>query len=66
MPVEINEMLNGTIPATDAIRCGWCNDWMMPRSAGEPCLSCLEELRHQELLEETSVDYTMLQDGGID
>ena len=66
MPLEIEQMLNGTIPTINAIRCCWCNSWMAPRYAGEPCVSCLVELRHQELLEETSVDYTMLQDGGID
>lgn len=76
LTLEITEMLNGTIPATDAIRCGWCNDWMKPRSAGEPCLSCQEELRHQELLEEAACDYAathgrgrdyiLMQDGGID
>ena len=81
MPTEINDMLNGTIPTTNAIRCCWCNSWMAPRYAGEPCVSCLVELRLQENLEEAACDYAasnysgrnysgrdyaLLQDGGID
>ena len=57
MPLEIEQMLNGTIPTTTAIRCCWCNSWMAPRYAGEPCVSCLAEIRLQENLEEAACDY---------
>ena len=57
MPTEITEMLNGTIPATRAIRCCLCADWMKPRSAGEPCAVCQEEVRRLDQLEEEAADY---------
>ena len=42
---------------TPSVLCGWCAEPMMPRSAGEPCLSCQEELCHQDRLEEAAADY---------
>ena len=76
LTLEITEMLNGAIPAVAGVRCCWCNAWMQPRSAGEPCVVCLEKLRHQERLEEAACDYAathgrgrdyiLMQDGGID
>ena len=63
---EITEMLNGTIPAIAGVRCCWCNTYMKPRYAGEPCVTCLVEQRHQELLEETAADYTIPAYWGVD
>ena len=61
---------------TPSVLCGWCAAPMIPRSAGEPCLSCQEELRRQDWLEEAACDYAathgrgrdyiLMQDGGID
>ena len=67
MPVEVLEMLNGTIPATAPMRCA-CGNLMPANDYGRPCDGCMQDIWREELWEATkdAPDYAMLQDGGID
>ena len=56
MPVEITDMLNGTIPATASMRCA-CGKHMPANDYGRPCDACMEDICHQDRLEEAACDY---------
>ena len=66
-------MLNGTIPATASMRCA-CGIMMPANDYGRPCNACMEDICHQDQLEEAACDYAathgrdyiLMQDGGID